>query len=99
MLNPPVINPKIQAPKQLDEASKIVGVDINNYVFGEDKFNKNPSSSNSLQNGKEDKIKTFKGALTYGLVTGIGICLFQRFKGKGIKPDGLLSSFLKLFKK
>ena len=89
----------MQTPKQFDEASKIVGVDINNYVFGEDKFNKNIPSSSSLQNGKEDKVKTFKGALAYGLITGIGICLFQRFKGKGLKPDGLLSSFLKLFKK
>ena len=72
--------PSVQTPTMMpgatDEASKIVGYNIDNYVFGGDSFTpQNPNATVQQTSGKNTTKNTLLGVLSLGGILAAGIAL------------------------
>lgn len=109
----PQLTPQTQPAQQpqLDEASKTVGFDINNYVFGSDSFNSQAQQNNQIQqNGnalpsdkpvqvkKRDFKDVLMGVLLLGGIFAIGTSLLNRATGKDLISEAV-KKIGKIFKK
>ncbi len=99
------LQPNFPAPNTnlKDDASQIVGYDVDKYVFGTDSFNGqqqqgkalNVPSSTPVQKEKFNIGKAALGAITLGGVLTVGISALQAARGK----TSVIEKIIKIFKK